>query len=121
MAPSKIITSPSLWNTNFDDKSYVYDHFNFPIDFPNDHKMASQLGATRMSNLVETHLQRGLMMENLMFNAHSQSYMSFVDLKIKLNIIRKTLAQFGVRLRLNFSLFQEDYFVRCLTTLLDYR
>lgn len=47
------------------------DHFNFSSDFPSDRNTKSQLGSRQMSNLVETHTLKGLILECLIFDAHN--------------------------------------------------
>lgn len=88
---TKRTMTPSFWNTYFDAESYVGGHLNFTSYFLNDYTMAIQMGFMHMSNLVETHMLRNLMIERLMFDAQSQSTRSFVDLKTKLNTTKETL------------------------------
>lgn len=93
LAPSKSITTPSLINIDFDTKIYVDNHFNFLADFSSSYKMESHVGSGKMSNLVETHILRGLTLECLMLDAHIRSDMFVVNLKTKLNTIRESLIQ----------------------------
>lgn len=92
-APPRNTTTPSLKNKDFDTKSYMCNRFNFLVEFSDDHKMESQVGSKKMSNLVETYMLRGLMLERLMFDVHNQSYKIVVDLKTKLNTVRITFTQ----------------------------
>lgn len=58
---------------------------NFPIDFPNDHRMATHIGASYMLNALETHMFREFSLELTLFNAYCQSNKLIADLKVMLN------------------------------------
>lgn len=79
----------SLWDNDFDAMSFVQMRLDFSLDFPNDHHMVAHMGARQMSNVLETHMLRGFLIERAMFEAYCQSDKLVADLKVQLNTQRE--------------------------------
>lgn len=83
----------SLWDNDFDARSFLQSRLDFSIDFHNDHHMAAHMGASQMSNALETHMLRGFLIERAMFDAHCQSDKLVADLKVQLNTQREVATE----------------------------
>lgn len=78
-------TMQSLWNKYYYAKGSTSTHVPFAKDFPNNFNVVSQIWTRYLSNMVESHLLWGLMLEHVFFSTYDQAGMSVDELKAELN------------------------------------
>lgn len=61
-------------------KNYTNTWLPFNEDFYDDFNVVSPMGTGHLFDMVKNHLPRGLVMEKVLFDAHTQVYKSVDDL-----------------------------------------
>lgn len=82
-----------LWDKLFNANKYTNILLPLHEDFPNNFKDLCQMGTRNLSNIVESHLLRGLMIKRVLLEAHAQKNKYVDRLQVNLTTTKEALTQ----------------------------